>query len=628
MALRFVEGFGQFQGHTGVNLLASLTRAGYSVSRGVELVPGRHSGSYALELQVSPGSAGLTWSSRVNGAKSDLRAVAYGNGKWVAVGNDGAIYVSADTITWTPAFNLALVNLLGVAYGNGKWVAVGGENLANAKILTSEDGLAWTERLAPFKNADLKAVAYGDNRWVAVGHGHDGGGVIFISEDGETWGQVDGAVNLPLNDVIYHQNFGWVIVGNQGSVQRSSDGYVWTSADYGAAGNINSIAYDGSVLAAVAGLAFRKSLDGGATWMPASQLSNVQIYSLAAADGLWVAVGNNSSIYTSTDLETWTRRSVSGQVRTFYAVAVSPAPNAAWVTVGQAVGASSANVAASIFVSMAQPTTISRSFRSAATRVVLGFAHKATTRGRIASIEGVCDIDWPSGIEILGQLGNAVPIRNTWYYYEIVIDKTAKVIRLYINDTFDLEVPLPPAAEGVTEFKVTWQVENGAVGQIADIYWLDNDSTDGALLTDRLKPIRITTRFPTEDVQTEWNATDQLPHWQIVGMPAGDMSKYVYSNESGATELFRSSDELPPLAGDQSMPILAVGLVALASKSDLDNRQLGFVIGDGATQREVIETEMTMDPKYSYAVFDRAPGSAGWSAELIEGMPFGVVVRP
>lgn len=624
MALLFVEGFGQFQGQLGSQLLSSLTTAGYQVSQGVALAAGRHADSFALELQVSAGAAGLSWSSRVNGVKSHLRSIASGAGRWVAVGDNGVIYTSTDTITWAPCANSSTLPLLSVAYGNGLWVAVGGTG-GSAVILTSSDGMSWTLRAAPAA-ADLKGVAYGGGRWCAVGI-NSGASVVFASDDGVAWGIATVTGTSQLNAVIHHSDFGWVAVGNQGTVRRSADGLTWSSGTYGATGNISSLAYDGTRIVAVAGGAFRSSTDGGATWAGGALVSGESFNGLAYASDLWVAVGTQGAIFTSTDRLTWTERPTALNNGSFYGVAVSSGLQVAWLAVGQVTGQGTNSMAA-IYASMAPPTTVSRTFVSSASRVVLGFAHRATARGRIARIANVCDIDWPAGIEILGQQGNAVPIRNAWYYYELTIDKTAQTISLHINDTADITVPMPSSVAGVTEYAVTWEVENGAVGRINDIYFLDNTTTGGSTLVNRLKPIRVPIRFPTADVLSEWDSTEPGDHWQVVGLPPPDNEKYLYSAVSGAQELFTSDESLPVGAGTPEMPIIAVGIVALASKSDLDNRQLGLVVGEVGTQLEVVDSAMSIDPKYSYAVFEKAPGNVAWDDTNVLATPFGVVVRP
>src|SRR5438094_693224 len=97
--------------------------------------------------------------------------VAYGNGRFVAVGNAGIILASADGITWTNV-NSPFTNtiLYGAAYGGGSFVAVGYWSIESgfSTILTSPDGFTWTER-TPGSVQTLWGAAYGDGQFVVVG---------------------------------------------------------------------------------------------------------------------------------------------------------------------------------------------------------------------------------------------------------------------------------------------------------------------------------------------------------------------------------------------------------------------------------------------------------------------------
>ena len=66
----------------------------------------------------------MTWTQRASVADNGLYGVTYGNGLFVAVGDDGAILASPDGVTWT-ARTLGGKGLHGVTYGNGLFVAVG-----------------------------------------------------------------------------------------------------------------------------------------------------------------------------------------------------------------------------------------------------------------------------------------------------------------------------------------------------------------------------------------------------------------------------------------------------------------------------------------------------------------------
>jgi hypothetical protein len=129
-------------------------------------------------LSVSKAApAGTTWT--VRAFSNPLLDIAYGNGTFVAVGEDGAILTSPDGTTWTARNSGADIILLGVAYGNGTFVAVGEEGT----LLTSPDGITWTARNSGAGTARnsgagsiLLGVTYGNGTFVVVG-----GGTILTS---------------------------------------------------------------------------------------------------------------------------------------------------------------------------------------------------------------------------------------------------------------------------------------------------------------------------------------------------------------------------------------------------------------------------------------------------------------
>src|SRR5262245_45983092 len=77
-----------------------------------------------------------------------FEGVAYGNGRWVIVGNDGSILSSTDGAEWTAGLNPAApAPLDDIVFGGGLFVAVG--RFANT-LLTSPDGQQWTRRTPNF----------------------------------------------------------------------------------------------------------------------------------------------------------------------------------------------------------------------------------------------------------------------------------------------------------------------------------------------------------------------------------------------------------------------------------------------------------------------------------------------
>ena len=75
-------------------------------------------------------------------------------------GGGGGSGVGTTWILRNPGFGA----FCSVTYGNGTFVAVG----EGGTILTSPDGVSWTERASPTKDF-LNGVAYGNGTFVAVG---------------------------------------------------------------------------------------------------------------------------------------------------------------------------------------------------------------------------------------------------------------------------------------------------------------------------------------------------------------------------------------------------------------------------------------------------------------------------
>jgi len=215
---------------------------------------------------------GASWTAISYVVTSDLNAVFYGVGGYIAVGAGGVALLSADAATWTPvgsgtasnlyagasngAINVAVGNngvvtasadganwglgnagttnhLYGLAYGNGRWVAVG----ANGTIVTSTDATSW-QAVASQTTSDLKAVAYGATAatFVAVG----AGGTVITSADGVNWTARPPISANTLTSVGFIAQF--VAVGNSGSVFTSADGISWQAAPSGTGGNLNAVA--------------------------------------------------------------------------------------------------------------------------------------------------------------------------------------------------------------------------------------------------------------------------------------------------------------------------------------------------------------------------------------------------
>ena len=126
-----------------------------------------------------------------SGLGPGLHGVSYGNGQFVAVGDNGAILTSADDgATWVQRESGTTNYLEAVTYGGGQFVVSGVSQTpdhlrVDTTILTSADGTNWVQRWFG-TGIELSAIAYGNGQFVAVGRGTD---IVVASADGMNWVQ-------------------------------------------------------------------------------------------------------------------------------------------------------------------------------------------------------------------------------------------------------------------------------------------------------------------------------------------------------------------------------------------------------------------------------------------------------
>jgi photosystem II stability/assembly factor-like uncharacterized protein len=112
---------------------------------------------------------GINWQAVASNTGSDLRGAAYGInasngiGVYVAVGANGTLLTSPDSVTWTAQPAISVNSLSGVVYGT-QFIAVG----ASGTILTSTDGTTWAAQPSGTAN-NLDAIVHATYSYSAVG---------------------------------------------------------------------------------------------------------------------------------------------------------------------------------------------------------------------------------------------------------------------------------------------------------------------------------------------------------------------------------------------------------------------------------------------------------------------------
>ena len=240
-----------------------------------------------------------------------LASVSAAPSGFLATGTGGPL-TSSDGVHWVVRRTAPPSAWSAVLWDGFRYVAVGFNRIA-----TSLDGLSWANRYeyqgSP-RGESIGGVAFNGRTYVAVGRNNGGfQAVVFTSPDGIEWTRAQLAApdsfSSGLSSVVW-TGAQFVAVGlYQSATATSPDGLVWT---WHAGPAAAAVAFNGEWLVAVGlGQSFRSR--DGIGW-ESGALPDAQTYASAVAwgHGLWVAVGERGSIFTSPDGRFWSDRSRPG----------------------------------------------------------------------------------------------------------------------------------------------------------------------------------------------------------------------------------------------------------------------------------------------------------------------------
>jgi hypothetical protein len=213
--------------------------------------------------------------------------VCTGDGTLVACNYSG-LATSDDGFAWLPVLGTAPgENLTGVAYGNGRYVAVGERGLR----ARSNDSREW-EVVRPSWGGPWK-VAFGNGCFLRYG-----GTNLYRSTDGKEWKVL--AIPEPFVDIL-HGNGEFIASGPSAVIYRSTDGADWKSEG----GSVPQQFLGGLFLRSFYDGTISVSRDARA-WQEAEITKDDRIKAIAYGSGRFLAVGE-SFTYTSRDALSWER---------------------------------------------------------------------------------------------------------------------------------------------------------------------------------------------------------------------------------------------------------------------------------------------------------------------------------
>ncbi|MBI1196142.1 MAG: hypothetical protein GC138_09895 [Gammaproteobacteria bacterium] len=242
-----------------------------------------------------------------------LRSVAWHNGMWLAVGDQGTALTSSDGQTWTEQTTNSTADLHAIMWSGaaGLWVAAG----SGGNILTSTDGSAWVLSFTDSAAATLRGIWEQSGALFVVGdQSRVLTGAVSVGTVNWTVATTPLTTSLELRTVNSNGSR-LVIMGQAGTVLWSDDGGVtWTAQlpDFHA---INDVLWNGTQWFGVAdGGYFFQSTDGiDWTATKAAVIPTTRDVNGIAWNGsnAYVAVGDLGTTFWSADGSTWTQVNVT-----------------------------------------------------------------------------------------------------------------------------------------------------------------------------------------------------------------------------------------------------------------------------------------------------------------------------
>jgi len=246
------------------------------------LVLGGGNGSFSYS------SDGINWQSRSTGITAPLNDVIWTGSQYVMVGGYytvccySRILTSPDGIVWTERTS-GTYALQSVAWSGTQFVAVGDEGA----VITSPDGITWTVRSSGTTER-LFSVVWSGTRFIAAGRSH-----LFSSDDGITW------TARSAIDMLSVASSGSRLVAVGRGIVSSEDGLTWTPR--AAYSSMNAVIWTGQKFIAVGWDGMIVESTDGITWSPviAGFSDTMTLWGIAWSGSNYVIIGYNGQMFTS-----------------------------------------------------------------------------------------------------------------------------------------------------------------------------------------------------------------------------------------------------------------------------------------------------------------------------------------
>jgi hypothetical protein len=256
----------------------------YMINGGGKTIASGNSTSTYNSANLQYTTDGSNWNStslQNNSVPSSCSKLYKLNNLYIAFTDKGT-FTSTDAITWTYINNIVITNAIGAAYGNSKWLIMGNANTSSPiSFWSSTDGVTWI-KCSNFGASNLYTtntqqnpidLVFANGNFIASFSSNTGfqglTNFVYTSSDGITWTGRETPLNVSLTSSLASDGTNVVATGGSDTFPliRSTDG----GATWSTAMTTGSASAVGSPVGYTNGVFFNSyyySVDGGSTWVP------------------------------------------------------------------------------------------------------------------------------------------------------------------------------------------------------------------------------------------------------------------------------------------------------------------------------------------------------------------------
>ena len=289
-------------------------------------------------------SNGVDWTLGQSGVSLHLNTILFADGRFAAGGNSGVILWSDDGVNWSPGSFPLNSDLCAIGFGvgtnfpDGLFVAICSTNISfgiwrSYNILTSANGLTWEPNASCCFTTGFEtrysSITCGNNRFVASGTAVLGSlaPVAISSLTGTYWttgvGSHSGLVAFGNGFFVLAKSFHVASNGASLLALTSANGVSWVQPSQTFSGQAfapQAASFGGGRFVVVGDTGLTATSPDGTNWTVQRVATDAQLRSVAFGGGTYVAVGSAGFIVSSVDAESWTQRN-KGTSRNLLAVA-------------------------------------------------------------------------------------------------------------------------------------------------------------------------------------------------------------------------------------------------------------------------------------------------------------------